>query len=156
MREWLRSDPSRIITLLVAPGGNERVRKLVDEARDAGIAIETVPKQRLQAMAGPRNAQGVAARVPICRVNSLLRCVQGLQERGFWAVASVVGAHPAPSEHDMKGPVVRMVGSEGKGLRPSLRKAADGKTSVPSLGPASLNVSAFTSILLYEAARQRG
>ncbi len=226
--EWLRADPSRFESLLVAPGGNDRVQKLVNRARDCGIPVETLPKQRLQGMAGPRNAQGVGARVkpfpyadldlvleaveveplllivdgvtdpgnlgaiirsaaffgvhaillprdrsaiigpvversaagaaatvPICQINSLLGALQMLLQRGFIGVASVVGGHPHPAEQDLTGPVVLMVGSEGKGLRPSLRKAATLKTSLPSVGPASLNVSAFAGVLLYEAARQR-
>lgn len=226
--EWLRGDPSRILSLLVTSDANPRVQRLIDRANENGIPVETVASQRLRQMAGPKNAQGVAARVsefpfadleavlaaeagmprlllvdgvtdpgnmgaiirsagffgltavllprdrsaaispvversaagatatvPICQINSPLRAVERLQKEGFRVVASVVGPFPHPADLDLTGPLVLMVGSEGKGLRPSLRKVADLKTALQAVGPASLNVSAFSAVLLYEAARQQ-
>ena len=102
-----------------------------------------------------RTSAGGAAQVPVCQVNSLLKMVTTLQKRQIRVVASVLGPHPHPAEADLRGPIALMVGSEGKGLRPSLRKAADVKTSIPSGGLGSLNVAGFTSVLLYETTRQR-
>ena len=232
MSEWLRSDPARLLAVLAVPRPNPRVSRLVERARRAGVAVETIDPVALQRLSGPRNPQGVAARVqpfpfadltevvdaatsaglspfvlvvdgvtdpgnlggilrsaaffgaaavvlprdrsaaispqversaagaaarvPICQVNSLLRTVEGLQARGFRVVASVLGHHPPPAALDLSGPLVLLLGSEGKGLRPSLRKAADVKCAlVSAAGPASLNVSSFAGVLLYEVVRQR-
>ncbi len=226
--EWLRADPSRIDSLLVAGRPNDRVRKLIERAEDHAIPIESIDTKALRRLSGPRNPQGVgarvapfpfadleavldastdpvvlvvdgvtdpgnlgalirsasffgvnaivlpmdrsaamsptversaagaAARLPICQVGSLVRTVREMAERGFVVVASIVGGHPPPWEVDLaSGPTVLMVGSEGKGLRPSLRKAATVKTSLPSRAVESLNVSVFGALLLYETARQR-
>ena len=59
-------------------------------------------------------------------------------------------------EFDYKLPVGLVLGSEGKGLRPLIRKKCDKILSIPLLGSmTSLNVSAAASIFLYEVVRQR-
>ncbi len=50
-----------------------------------------------------------------------------------------------------------MLGAEGRGLRPLVRRACDEQVSIPLLGQVeSLNVSVAAALLLYEARRQRG
>lgn len=122
-----------------------------------GVTALLIPRDRSAAISPvvERTSAGGAAQVPICQVNSLLKTVKTLQKRNIRVVASVLGPHPHPAEADLRGPIALMVGSEGKGLRPSLRKAADLKTSIPADGLGSLNVAGFTSVLLYETARQR-
>jgi 23S rRNA (guanosine2251-2'-O)-methyltransferase len=51
---------------------------------------------------------------------------------------------------------VLVVGGEGSGLRPRVRAACDQVVSIPLRGAiASLNVSAASALLLYEAIRGR-
>jgi hypothetical protein len=58
---------------------------------------------------------------------------------------------------DLRGPVVIVVGSEGQGLGPAVRKRCDTLVRIPMLGHvSSLNASVAGSILLYEASSQRG
>ncbi len=102
-----------------------------------------------------RSAAGAVARLPICQANSLLRTLERLKERGFSIVVSVLGPHPLPSDVDMTGPTVLVVGSEGRGVRPSVRRIASSKVSLPSARTNSLNVSAFSAVLLYSAWSQR-
>jgi 23S rRNA (guanosine2251-2'-O)-methyltransferase len=48
-------------------------------------------------------------------------------------------------------------GSEGQGIRPSVRRACDDAFSIPLGGQVgSLNVSVAAGVALFEAARQRG
>ena len=50
-----------------------------------------------------------------------------------------------------------MLGAEGKGLRPLVRRTCDDAVSIPLRGKVeSLNVSVAAALLLYEARRQRG
>lgn len=57
---------------------------------------------------------------------------------------------------NMKEPLALVVGSEGHGLRRTVREMCDSVVSLPMLGNVnSLNVSVATGILAYEALRQR-
>jgi 23S rRNA (guanosine2251-2'-O)-methyltransferase len=102
-----------------------------------------------------KTAAGGLAHVSVCQVNSLVRTLTNLQERGFSVLGTIPGPHPEPSSLDIKGPLVVVVGSEGKGIRPSVRRLCDLKTSLRyrEQGTRSLNVASFTSIILYELFR---
>jgi 23S rRNA (guanosine2251-2'-O)-methyltransferase len=57
---------------------------------------------------------------------------------------------------DWTGPVVLVLGAEGRGLRPRVAAACDQLVALPLRGRiASLNVSAAAAALLYEIARRR-
>jgi 23S rRNA (guanosine2251-2'-O)-methyltransferase len=59
-------------------------------------------------------------------------------------------------EADLSGGAVFVLGAEGKGLRPLVRRSCDEALSIPQLGLVeSLNVSVAAALLLYEARRQR-
>jgi 23S rRNA (guanosine2251-2'-O)-methyltransferase len=58
---------------------------------------------------------------------------------------------------DLTGGSAVVVGAEGKGVRPLVRRTCDAVISIPLAGKVgSLNVSVAAAILLYEARRQRG
>ena len=67
--------------------------------------------------------------------------------------------HPAAvpwTAPDWSGPVVLVLGAEGRGLRPRVAAACDQLVALPVLGRMeSLNVSAAAAALLYEIARRR-
>ncbi|HJY85300.1 MAG TPA: RNA methyltransferase, partial [Candidatus Acidoferrales bacterium] len=62
-----------------------------------------------------------------------------------------------PWEADLRGPSALLVGNEGAGLPLELQSSADALVRIPlESGVESLNAAVATSVLLYEAARQRG
>jgi 23S rRNA (guanosine2251-2'-O)-methyltransferase len=105
-------------------------------------------------------AAGATEVLPIAQVPNLVRALRDLKEREVQLLAAVApgqGGQPA-WDCDLSRPTAILLGSEGKGLRPQVRKSCDGRIEVPmqaGLHGASLNVSAAGAVLLYEALRQR-
>jgi tRNA G18 (ribose-2'-O)-methylase SpoU len=63
----------------------------------------------------------------------------------------------SPETADLRGPAALLVGSEGSGLPPEIERSADHLLRIPVAAPVeSLNAAIAASVLLYEAARQRG
>ena len=102
---------------------------------------------------------GATELLAIARVPNLVRAMGELKEAGLWLVAATAGEKVQPPWGlDLRGPTGLVLGSEGKGLRPLVRKTCDLHVEVPmaaGLQGASLNVSNAGAILLYEALRQR-
>ncbi len=60
-------------------------------------------------------------------------------------------------EANLTGPLVIVMGAEGKGMSPLTRKTCDFCVRIPMKGRTeSLNVSVAAALLLFEAAKQRG
>lgn len=104
---------------------------------------------------------GATASVPIVKVPNLVRAMEVLKESGLWLLAAVApgqGGQPL-WQVDLNLPLGIVLGGEGKGLRPLVRKTCDLRAEIPMLSGlhgASLNVSAAGAVLLYECLRQKG
>lgn len=100
---------------------------------------------------------GALEKIPVCRVNSLMKAVDELHLNGIKVVASEMTAKKNVFDCDLKEPCAIVIGSEEKGIYAALLKVCDEKISIPMKGDfESLNVSVATGILLYEVMRQRG
>lgn len=102
-----------------------------------------------------RASAGSVFRLPLLSVGTE-DCFARLRKAGvkIWTTA-VYGAEAA-ERIDLTGPVALMIGNEGNGVAEELAAQADGTVTIPCPGPVeSLNAAAATSVLLYEASRQR-
>ena len=104
-----------------------------------------------------RASAGAVEHAILCRVATLPVALATLKESGLSIVGLDAGG-PDPIEAvDLTGPVVLVVGAEGKGLRRGVKASCDRLARLPMGGPlASLNASVAVAIGLYEAVRQRG
>jgi TrmH family RNA methyltransferase len=103
-----------------------------------------------------RASIGTLFSVPVVETASA-DALAALRARGIQVVAATPHAERLYSEVDMTRATAIVVGTEQYGLSPAWIGAADAAVRIPMLGQAdSLNVAAATTILLYEAARQRG
>jgi 23S rRNA (guanosine2251-2'-O)-methyltransferase len=105
-------------------------------------------------------AAGATETLPIAQVVNLVRAMQELKEAGVWLVAAVAPGQQgeAPWQCDLAQPTGLVLGSEGRGLRPLVRKTCDLRAEIPmtqGLHGASLNVAVAGAVLLYESLRQR-
>jgi RNA methyltransferase, TrmH family len=80
-----------------------------------------------------------------------------LKKKGIAIVAATPSAKVNYTDADLSGPLAIAVGTEQYGLSPLWMEQADIQVSLPMRGEAdSLNVATATTVLLYEALRQRG
>lgn len=99
---------------------------------------------------------GALEKIPVCRVNSLMKAVDELHLNGIKVFASEMKAAKNIGEIDFKEPCAIIMGSEEKGVYPALMKICDEKMKIPMTGDfESLNVSVATGIILYEVMKQR-
>ena len=99
---------------------------------------------------------GALEKIPVCRVNSLMKTVDDLHLNGISVYASEKKAEKSIVDIDLTGPSAIIVGSEDKGIFPALSKICDEQVRIPMKGDFdSLNVSVATGMILYEVGRQR-
>jgi 23S rRNA (guanosine2251-2'-O)-methyltransferase len=103
-----------------------------------------------------KTSAGALHHIPVCRVKSLFHTVKFLQESGLRIFAASEKADQIYYQHDYTVPLVLVMGSEDTGISPELIRSSDFLVRIPILGNIqSLNVSAATSVLVYEVIRQR-
>ena len=99
---------------------------------------------------------GALEKIPVCRVNSLMKAVDELHLNGIKVYATEMKAEKNFSDIDFTEPCAIVLGSEEKGVYPALLKICDEKIKIPMAGGfESLNVSVATGIILYETMKQR-
>jgi len=103
-----------------------------------------------------RSSAGAIEHLPIAVVTNLARYLEEVKGPQLW-VYGAAGDAPADLWHtDLAGGVAIVLGAEGKGLRPLVRRTCDALVSIPLEGPVeSLNVSVAAAVFLFEARRQR-
>lgn len=103
-----------------------------------------------------KTSAGALLRIPTCKVPNLRTAIYYLKESGFVVVGASEKADMPMYEFDFNRPVAVVMGSEGVGISSSVIALCDALVSIPLLGAiGSLNVSAATAVVLYEAVRQR-
>lgn len=103
-----------------------------------------------------RTSAGAAARLPIARATNLTRTLKSWADQGVQVVGLDAGGDTTLDAYDGSGPVVVVVGSEGKGLSRLVRETCDHVLSIPMAGEVeSLNASVAAGVVLADIARQR-
>ena len=101
-------------------------------------------------------SQGGFCNLDLIEAKNIKYLINELKEDGFWVIG-IENSIEAKNwyEVDMKGKVAFVLGSEGEGIRPLIKKYCDFFGTIPMLGRSnSLNVSATASAILFERNRQ--
>ncbi len=147
--------------LLVVLDGVEDPHNLgaiIRSAHALGAHGVVIPKDRAVGVtpAAAKASAGAVERCPVARVTNVAKTLEALKEAGVWSVALAADGDQPLAQVDLRGPTALVLGSEGEGLRPLVRKTCDLSASIPMSGEIdSLSVSASAAVALYEAARQR-
>lgn len=104
-----------------------------------------------------KSAVGAVEMVPLVSVTNLSRALEDCAKAGFVSIGLAGDTDLAISDIDDNRPKVIVLGAEGKGIRPNVRKHCDLTARIPmDQAMESLNVSVAASIALYELTRQSG
>ena len=94
--------------------------------------------------------------IKISKVDSVVQVIEKLKESGFWIVGTDMSGDRIYTDKIYDSPIALVIGSEGRGMRPSTIKHCDFLIKIPLLGKInSLNASATSAIVLFEILRQR-
>ncbi len=102
-----------------------------------------------------RTSAGAIANMKIARVTNLKEAIDYFKNNGLWIYVSETGGENIYKQN-LTGPIGIVVGSEGNGVKQSIRSYCDGIVTLPLFGSVnSLNASVATALVVYEVLRQR-
>ena len=128
-------------------------------AECAGVDTILIPEQAAAAINADavKTSAGALHKIPICRTWNLKLSLEFLKESGLQLVSCTEKTDQDIYSPDFTNPTAIIMGSEENGVSPEYLKMSDHKAKIPMNGSiASLNVSVATSVIVYEALRQRG
>lgn len=131
---------------------------LLRTADATGVHGILIPKRRSVSLNATvaKTSAGAVEYVPVARIGNIAQTLKKLKEKGFWVAGADMDGEKAYYEADLTGPLVLVVGSEGKGMCRLTKEACDFIVRMPMVGRInSLNASVAGSILMYESMRQR-
>lgn len=155
-----KSEEGHKLFLLMLDGITD-VRNIGGIARTAfccGIDGIIIPDKGVGALNedAMKSSAGALGMIPIIRVNSLLKTVDLLHEKGISVFVSTLNESKPLEEMDFTESCCIIMGSEGRGVERYLEKASDEKFRIGMKNPFdSYNVSVATGIILYEAMKQK-
>ena len=155
----LAAGPAPLLAVLDSvtdPRNLGAVIRSVDGAGADGVVLPAHNSARVTP-AVVRASAGAVEHVRVAVVKNLARYLGEIKGAHLWIWAAAGEAEKSLWDADLSGGAAFVLGAEGKGLRPLVRRTCDDAVSVPLHGSvASLNVSVAAALLLYEARRQRG
>jgi len=103
-----------------------------------------------------KTSAGAAFKIPICKVEHIKDALFILQSFDFQIISVTEKTDQLIYDVDLSKPTALIMGSEHRGISPSILKMSDEKVKLPMYGTIeSLNVSVACGIALYEVVRQR-
>jgi 23S rRNA (guanosine2251-2'-O)-methyltransferase len=136
----------------------QNLGSILRSALAAGFSHVMMTRERSVPVTGTvaRVSAGAVAHLHLCQVVNLAEALKILQERGFWIYGAVAERDAASIyDTDFSGAICLVIGSEGKGIRPLVRKHCDVLVTIPMRTTFnSLNASVAAGIIMFEIARR--
>ncbi len=147
--------------LFILLDGITDIRNIGALARTAyccGVHAIVIPEKGVGALNEDAitTSAGALEHISVCRVKSLHNAIDELHLNGIKVFASEMKSDELIFETNFKEPCAIILGSEDKGIHPSLYKMCDHKFTIPMKNDfESLNVSVAAGMILYEVLKQR-
>jgi 23S rRNA (guanosine2251-2'-O)-methyltransferase len=148
-----------LVVLLDSVTDPQNLGSIIRTAHCCGANGVIIPENRAASVTASvaKASAGAVQYLPTAMVVNLVRTIEYLKERGFWIYGTDAVARMDIRTPDYEGNIALVMGSEGRGIRPLIRKKCDFLISIPMRGQvASLNVSVAAGVILFEILRKWG
>ena len=103
-----------------------------------------------------KSSAGAVEYTPVARVTNLVQTIKMLKNKNIWVIGADMDGENTIYTQDFSGNIAIVIGSEGDGISPLIKKSCDFLVKIPMYGNvASLNASVAGSLMIYEAVRRR-
>jgi len=154
----LKESAQPVLALLDGIQDPHNLGAIMRSAEAMGVQGMVLPKHRVAPLneTVAKCSSGAIEKLPVTWVTNLVQAIDKLKESGFWIVGIDPEGETSCYDFKFEMPVALLIGGEGKGIRPILKKACDFTLSIPMAGSmSSLNASAAGAVVFYEALRQK-
>ena len=154
----LESETTPLFLILDQLSDARNFGAIIRTAECTGVSGIIVQKQGSAPVNGDtvKTSAGAVFNVPICKVGHIKDAIFHLQACGIKTVAATEKTDNTIYDINFTEPVAIIMGSEDRGINPSVLKISDEKAKLPMFGSiSSLNVSVACGAFLYETVRQR-
>ena len=155
---WKESGEQGLILLLDGIQDPHNLGALIRSAACAGAHGIVIPQDRACGVTPTveKVSAGGVETVTVARVANISQALELLKKEGFWVYGAAGEAGESLYRQDFREHVALVIGGEGEGMRPLVRKHCDLLISIPLKGAInSLNASVAGGIMLFEVVRQR-
>jgi 23S rRNA (guanosine2251-2'-O)-methyltransferase len=132
---------------------------IIRSAHASGCSGVVITRERSAPLGGTaaKASAGAISHIDISQVTNLAESLKQLKEAGAWIFGAVKdAAAQSIFTTDFALPACIVVGGEGQGIRPLVRKHCDVLISIPMVGMLdSLNSSVAAGIIMFEVLRQK-
>jgi 23S rRNA (guanosine2251-2'-O)-methyltransferase len=158
LSRWKKNATRALLLILDGIQDPQNFGALIRTALGCGVHGIIIPRDRSVGITPVvvKASAGAAAHLPIARVVNLAAAIDALKKEGIWVYGASGEAKDPVYQMDLDIDLAIVIGAEGKGIRPLVKKKCDRLFSIPMKGPvSSFNASVSGGIILYEVMRQR-
>ncbi len=158
LSHWKKERAKALFLILDGIQDPQNFGSLIRTASGCGVHGMIIPKDRSVGItpAVIKASAGAAVHLPIARVVNIATTIEALKKEGVWVYGASGEAKDLVYQLDLDTDLAVVIGAEGKGIRPLVKKKCDRLFSIPMRGPlSSFNASVSGGMILYEVMRQR-
>ena len=160
IEKWRSSGEKALILVLDGIQDPQNLGSIIRTANASGVQGIIIPKDRAVGVTSTvvKASAGATEHTPVAKVTNIATTLKTLKEEGIWIVGACGGEKMSlyADDFDATMDLAVVIGGEGKGIRPLVKKQCDFLVSIPMQGEVeSLNAAISASIILYELVRRR-
>jgi 23S rRNA (guanosine2251-2'-O)-methyltransferase len=158
LSRWKTSRTRALLLILDGIQDPQNLGSLIRTALGCGAHGLVIPKDRAAGItpAAVKASAGATVYLPVARVVNIATTLDLLKKEGIWVFGAAGEAENPVYDLDLNIDLAVVIGGEGKGIRPLVKKRCDRLFSIPMKGPvSSFNASVSGGMILYEVMRQR-